>query len=245
MRQLLNHTSGIPDYYDTWFYLFDWDTDEPITPRLVLATIKGDEAVNKPGEAYHYSNTNFHVLAAVLEAVYKEPLEQLLEKKLLAPLGLSQTTYNGQFSQGDMIHGYGAPIAPWGSPLFSWVDTYDWRENSGPDGGMFSDVEDLNRWLRAIYSPNGELKALGEEMLRSPLRVSERKSQGLGTEILVSKSGAKVIGHTGANDGYLTASFYIPSIDSVCIFHMNYSDVDGFNATLGALISSLLNAKAS
>lgn len=242
IQQLLQHTSGIPDYYDFWFYVVDWSADEPITPKLVLNKISGKSAVNLPGERFHYSNTNFHYLALILEAVYEVPLKKLLTLKLLQPLGLEQTAYNEQFVGGDSIHGYGAPIAPWGSPLFSWIDTYQWRENSGPDGGMFSDLQDLNRWFRAIYASDGAFHDIGIAMIDAPLKISERKYQGLGTEILVSKTGTRILGHTGSIDGYLTSAFYFEDSDFTMIFHMNYSDVEGFSSTTRQILATIVNA---
>ncbi|MBT1062459.1 beta-lactamase family protein [Bowmanella sp. Y26] len=239
VRQLLNHTSGLPDYYSLWFYLFDWDKQAEITPRLVLDSIAGEDAEQAPGQAYSYSNTNYQVLALVLETVWHQPVSQILHEQLFVPYTLQHTYYSARFPPGDVIHGYGAPITPWGSALFPWVDTYEWRENSGPDGGMLATAADLDKWLRLLFSPAGALDEVGKQMQTDAIEVSARMSQGYGLEIFTSRTGVKVLGHTGAADGYLSAAFYIPATDTSLVLHMNYSDTDGFKTVLSALLKTL------
>ena len=245
IRQLLNHSSGIPDYYDLGFYLFDWDRQQPITPQLVIDSIAGESATMQPGESFSYSNSNYHLLALILEKVFQQPLTAILSQELLQPQALHATYYDKANPPDDTIHGYGALMMPWNGPLFPWVDTYDWRENSGPDGGMFASAADVNQWLRTLYSSNGKLKHLGKQMTDSPLQESKRKQQGLGTEILLSKNGQQIIGHTGAIDGYLSAAFYIPDLDTSLVLHVNYSDADGFSQTLGLVLKTLLQTTAN
>jgi len=61
LRQMLNHTSGVPDYYNVRSYLFtDWK--KPVTAALALKVAKRRKATNAPGEAYAYSNTNYQIL---------------------------------------------------------------------------------------------------------------------------------------------------------------------------------------
>ena len=228
MRQLLNHTSGVPDYYSERFYREDWkDRTQPLTPELVLHAIRRLEATIEPGSQYAYSNTNYHLAALVLEAVHETPIKEQFQRKLFAPLGLAQTYYDDQFPPGDDIHGYG-------SPFDEWEDTFAFRENSGPDGGMFASAGDLAIWMRALFAP-------GAAMTRDPVMERERKFQGMGVEILESRSGVKVVGHTGAIDGYLTAAFYIPEKDTVFVAHINRFDENAFNQILSRILKTLTN----
>lgn len=215
VRQLLNHTSGVPDYYSERFYAEDWkDRTKPLTPELVLHAIRGLEATMEPGVGYSYSNTNYHLAALALESVYEKPIAEQFQDKIIEPLGLKHTFYNTQFPPGDEIHGYG-------SPLGEWEDTFEFRENSGPDGGMFATASDLAVWIKTLFSPEGAYADIGAKMTADPVIERERKFQGMGVEILESRSGVKVIGHTGAIDGYLTAAFYAPEIDTVLVLHIN------------------------
>lgn len=236
IRQLLNHTSGVPDYYSERFYGEDWtDRTKPLTPELVLHAIRGLDATVEPGAEYSYSNTNYHVIALVLESVYQTPLAEQLQSKIIEPLGLKQTYYDGQFPPGDEIHGYGSPFG-------EWEDTFEFRENSGPDGGMFASAGDLATWIKTLFSPEGQYADIGAQMMENPVMERERKFQGMGVEILESRSGVKVVGHTGAVDGYLTAAFYVPEKDTVLVLHINRFDENAFNGTLSGILK-ILTAK--
>ena len=231
LRQLLNHSSGVPDYYTERFYTEDWDRSQPITPDLVLHAIRGLPA-GAPGVP-GYSNTNYHLLALVLEAVQEAPLDVLLRQNLLEPLGLRRTFYDMASPPGDEIHGYGSPFDP-------WEETTAFRENSGPDGGLFMTPDDLAVWLRALFAETGALARIGQTMAEDPLPAGERKAQGLGVEILTSRSGVRVLGHTGSVDGYLTAGFYIPEVDRVLVLHMNRSDEARFSELLGGALAAII-----
>lgn len=232
LRQLLNHTSGVPDYYDARFYLDDWKDRGPLTTELVLHALREKKATTVPGQAFAYSNTNYHLLALILESVHRKPLVSLLEETFLGPLGLSRTYYGISAPPGDDIHGYGSPLDP-------MEDTYLWQENTGPDGGMFATAEDLEVWLRALFSDRGSLADVGEIMLSDLVEESDRKHQGYGAEVLTSRRGWSVVGHTGGLDGYLTAAFYAPLRDTVLVLHMNKSDENAFSETLGAVLRLL------
>lgn len=225
IRQLLNHTSGIPDYYGVRFYLKDWKDRGPLTTDLVLHAIRGKKVTNTPGEKFSYSNTNYHLVALILEAVYQRPLEKLFRERIFEPLKLQATYYNMHFPPGDAIHGYG-------SPGRSWKDTYEWQENTGPDGGMIIRPADLAKWIRELFSQKGQYAHIGAKMKSNPVIEDERKWQGMGVEILQSRSGIEIVGHTGAVDGYLTAAFYVPATDTVMVLHMNKSDNKIFSSVL-------------
>ena len=233
-RQLLNHTSGVPDYYGVRFYIKDWKDRGPLTTDLVLHAIRGKNATNEPGVKFSYSNTNYHLMALILENIYDQSLEKLLHDHIFEPIGLETTYYNQHFPPGDKIHGYGAPTKP-------WIDTYEWQENTGPDGGVIASANDLALWIRTLFSENGKLSKIGDAMILNPVVQSERKLQGMGVELLRSRSGVNVIGHTGSADGYLTAAFYVPTKDTVIVLHMNKSDEKRFGGLLSAVLKEVIS----
>ncbi|PCH59072.1 MAG: hypothetical protein COC19_07710, partial [SAR86 cluster bacterium] len=87
VRHLLNHTSGIPDYYN-WQSVLFWDWEEALTPTRVLAHIRGKSPSHEAGAAYEYSNSNYHLLALIAEAVTGDSFEQLQQVRVLDPAGL-------------------------------------------------------------------------------------------------------------------------------------------------------------
>lgn len=77
-------------------------------------------------------------------------------------------------------------------------------------------------------------------MKADPVKERDRKYQGMGVEILESRSGVKVFGHTGALDGYLTAAFYAPELDTILILHINKFDEETFSEILGRVLRILI-----
>ncbi len=229
VRQLMNHTSGVPDYYSERFHAEDWTPDMKLTPELVLHAIRGLDATGVPGEHVEYSNTNYHLLALVLEAATGKPVGEQLQSRLLDPLGLAHTYYDVTLPPGDEIHGYGTELG-------DWADTYLSRENSGPDGGMFMTAEDLTVWLRALFSADGQFHEIGETMQAGANAENARHSQGMGVEIMTTRDGVRLVGHTGGIDGYFTVGFYIPEKDTVLVLHINRSD----EAVLSRLLKEAL-----
>ncbi|MEM9619419.1 MAG: serine hydrolase domain-containing protein [Pseudomonadota bacterium] len=224
MRQLLNHTSGAPEYYGTAAYL-SWDREEPVSTARVLATVSEWSPANAPGEAFSYSNTNYHLAALVLEAVYAKALSSLLQERLFGPLELAATFYNQHRPPGDGIHGYG-------SPDDEWRDTFEWRDNSGPSSGVKASAADLATCMRALFAEDGALSHVGATMVENPIGDDAHWSYGLGAEIYVSQNGDRYYGHTGDIFGYLTAVFYAPAHDTVIVLHMNRWNRDVFEKTL-------------
>ena len=217
---MLNHTSGIPDYYDVRSYLFtDWK--KPITSDFALKIAKRRKATNAPGEAYAYSNTNYQILALVAEEVTGETFKALTEHYVLVPLALNDTRYNVEHP-GGTIHGYG-------TELRKNADTWIYAENTGADGGVTATPADLRAFLAANFLAGGEKTAIGEAMLSSQVQAeSPRRRDGAGAEIYLGRDGLELIGHTGDTMGYLSFAFAIPEYQATLIGHINANRKDTF-----------------
>ena len=90
VRNLLDHTSGIPDY----MRLEPWGSAVARNPRVVIparrlvSSAAGLPLEFEPGSQASYSNTNYLVLAEILERVTGRPLARLLRERIFEPLGL-------------------------------------------------------------------------------------------------------------------------------------------------------------
>ena len=92
VRQLLNHTSGIPSMTDIGpRWLNRWREDMS-TDTLVALTAR-DSMWFKPGTAWRYDNTGYILVGMLLDRVTAEPFPSYLETKLLRPLGLVHSYY--------------------------------------------------------------------------------------------------------------------------------------------------------
>lgn len=224
LRQLLNHTGGIPDFYDDEGHTpFDF-TQTTLVPADVLEAMRGVPATNAPGEAYAYSNTGYHILAGVAEAVTGEAMDTLYRRYVFEPAGLQATQYETLFTETDRIHGYsGEPGA--------LTDHYRWLENTGPDGGMLATAEDISAWLAALFTATGSLHDIGAAMLSQRVEASRSEDYGLGVSILKRRrTGEEFYGHTGGIHGYLTIAVHDPQRDVRIVLHINNEDEEALIA---------------
>lgn len=220
LRQMLNHTSGVPDYYDWRSYFFN-NWKKPIKADFALKVAKRRKATNAPGETYAYSNTNYQILALVAEEVTGTPFKTLTEQYVFTPLSLDNTRYNVAHP-GGTIHGYG-------TELRKNADTWIYAENTGADGGVTATTVDLRAFLAANFLAGGEKAAIGEAMLSSQVQAeTSRRKDGAGAEIYLGRDGLELVGHTGDTMGYLSFAFAIPEYQATLIGHINADRDDVF-----------------
>jgi CubicO group peptidase (beta-lactamase class C family) len=135
VRELLNQTSGLPD--------FAIPANMVATHDAVLAWIAATTPAFTPGTQYAYSNTNYWLIARVVEAASGAPYDDYLRAHVLAPAGLTAT------------HPCSAPAHVEGSALVPGGTVEPWKafDIRGYDGAgeLCSTVPDLLRWQAALF----------------------------------------------------------------------------------------------
>jgi CubicO group peptidase (beta-lactamase class C family) len=188
LRQLLNHTSGIPDYGDLG--VDDSGLDQQ---RLIAELVKKEDLFAKPGLKYQYSNPGYALLAIVAERVSGKQFGEFLEEEIFTPVGMSNTFVYDAPSKGD-------PRTAVGYGQFGQVD------DGGPtaipgDGGIYSTVDDLFKWDQALYTERLVRQSTLAEAF-TPGKVREGISTyGFGWNI-EEKDGGTYLWHTGSNAGF-------------------------------------------
>ena len=138
VHDLLAHTSGIADL--TMLPDFPDFKTEPTTPLQTLARFRDLPLEFAPGERWSYSNSNYIVLSAILEQVSGQRYEAFVEEHIFAPLGMVNSGYD--HNDGETATGY--------LPDGSAAEFIDMSLPSGA-GGLYSTVDDLYRFDRALY----------------------------------------------------------------------------------------------
>ncbi len=88
LRQLLQHTSGIPDMEA----IFGYESYRNIyTPKQIIGVANSRPMDFKPGEGWSYSNTGYYLAAMVLEKVSGKAYGQFLKERIFQPLGMTHT----------------------------------------------------------------------------------------------------------------------------------------------------------
>lgn len=212
LRQLLNYTGGVPDYY-ALPDIREWDMRQPLTPQRILAAIAGRKATSAPGGVYSYSNSGYHLAALAVERSVGQSLSAMVAAEVIAPLGLAATTYHESAPAGP-LHGYVGRNDQWES-----------AENTGPDSGITATLTDLRTFMRALFLDNSPLRSVGAAMTADPVETDRpRFRAGAGAEVRESREGMALVGHTGDVEGYLTFAYAAPEHDLTFIGHITASD---------------------
>ena len=199
VRNLLNHTSGIPDYMglEPWRSAVARNPRVVISPRRLVSSAARLPLEFPPGSQASYSNTNYLVLAELLQRVTGRSLARLLRERIFEPLGLEATAYeSGGRRLGDnQMHGYDVS----GSP----PTDVSLHGLGGPwaDGAIVSNAHDLAVFFVALLRGRLVPPRLVEQMAKIAPR---SHGEGMGLYKLPSPCGRWFYGHTGGTPGYVT-----------------------------------------
>ncbi|MFE7404251.1 serine hydrolase domain-containing protein [Streptomyces sp. NPDC057557] len=208
VRQLLQHTSGLPDYEDD--VTDDILERRYLSPRDALDVALGHETLFAPGAKYGYSSTNYLVAGLIVQKVTGRPLAEQIDKRVIQRIGLrhtyfpapGETTLRERHPQGYRQESPGASLRNVTEidPSASWAG-----------GAMVSTDSDLNRFFAELLKGDGNLLLDEDQLNQMRTTVSMGKdgyNAGLGifsTPLSCGRDDGRVAwGHNGAIPGYGT-----------------------------------------
>jgi D-alanyl-D-alanine carboxypeptidase len=214
LRQLLDHTSGIPEH--VWKKPFQEAVtkagDRALTPVECVGYVLGDAPVAAPGARWSYADTNYVLVGLCVEAVTGKPFFDVLRARVLEPLALEDTIVNDRRDLPGLACGMASGIG-----FHRGRAVEDGRYFTNPafeycGGGLSSTARDLARWLRALFAgdvvPAG-LRAAHRAGVPAARGVAER--YGLGCFVTSSPHGP-AFGHSGVMPGYLAYALWYPEL---------------------------------
>lgn len=198
VKMLLNHRSGLPNYL---YYLEKggWDKKQYLTNNDVLQTLinlKPPKAFN-PDKRFQYCNTNYVLLALVIEKASGQSFPDYLKGTFFDPLQMNDTYVYTVNDTARATPSYNAGGGVW---------QMDYTDGPYGDKNIYSTPRDLLKWDQAIYS-----NSIINPVLLDSAFVSysnERPSihnYGLGWRLLNLKNGKRVIYHNGRWHGFNSA----------------------------------------
>jgi D-alanyl-D-alanine carboxypeptidase len=206
VRQLLQHTSGVPDILD---HLSPQEIlNDPLAHRDMrdLVNIALDHPPTfEPGKGWRYSNTGYFLAGMIIERVTGRTYGEEIRRRIITPLGLRETYVPGDASEipGPHPRGYVRPGED--APLRDITAINP--SVGGPAGEMISSGGDVNRFLAALLPGKLLHPAQLREMTRTrPTGNSDGRAYGLGLESRPLPCGGRYWGHTGDIPGYETAA---------------------------------------
>lgn len=192
IRSLLNHRSGLPNYV-YFMEELGWNKKQYIHNADVLNYLITRKAelknIGRPNTYFSYCNTNYALLALLIEKMSGQSFPEYMKSSLFEPIGMTHSFIFQQSDSGKV-------------PL-----SYDWKGQLIPmnfldlvygDKNMYSTTEDLLKWDRAL-KPGVLLKAATLEEAYKPYSNEKAgvRNYGLGWRLNVYPDGYKVVYHNG------------------------------------------------
>jgi CubicO group peptidase (beta-lactamase class C family) len=232
IRDLLTHTSGLPQY-EVQFEKY-WDHKKIAHNNDVIEMLKqrNDSLSFKPGTKWKYSNTGYALLAAIIENVSRLSYNDFLAKNIFQPLDMTHTfVYNTRRSTNKMPANYALGFV-YSDSLKQYIlpdsladyDMVYYLDGIVGDGCVNSTTGDLYKWDRALYSNKLVSKSTLDEMVSPLVLMSVMDSTtfyGFGVMVQPKSPRGKIISHTGGWPGYATLLIRRVDIDETIIVLSN------------------------
>jgi CubicO group peptidase (beta-lactamase class C family) len=209
IRQLLLHTSGMPDVED-----YGWDKpeyDDEALRRWVLQE-SPRELLFDPGSDRQYSNVGFEVLGLVIEQVSGLGFEEYMQRNIFEPLGMDDSTfYYPDVPEALRTAGHA------GEEQRHPVGNYPYNRRHAPSSTLNTNVEDMARFVMAMLN-EGELdgvRIIESSTLRDMwdpgwiMRESPLSAAAMGW-VVEDFNGHRMVRHFGGDDGFRSALLIFP-----------------------------------
>ncbi|MFF4919370.1 serine hydrolase domain-containing protein [Kitasatospora sp. NPDC001261] len=201
VRQLLQHTSGLPDYEG----LLEETAlrTRYFEPRELLDMALGQKPAFAPGEKFGYSSTNYVLAGLIVQRVTGRPIAEEIDRRIIRRIGLRHTyfpavgdrTIREAHPKGYRRDSADAPLADFTEldPSAAWAA-----------GQMISTNSDLNRFFTELLVPDRLLPAAQLAQMRTTVPVGDGMAAGLGIFSRTLTCGGVYWGHGGDIPGYET-----------------------------------------
>ena len=162
VRDFLDHTSGVPEYFATKEGEMSSDTAFPPTLAAVFASLSDTPLQFKPGTQTRYTQTNYLVLSALLAAHYGKPYPQVAQDRIIQALALEHTWLGPAAVPVDAkVTAYTAS----GGTLHPDKDIA-WPRYAYAHAELYTTVDDLARFTQAVLSGRFARKTALEHLWR-------------------------------------------------------------------------------
>jgi CubicO group peptidase (beta-lactamase class C family) len=197
IHHLLTHTGGVPSYTDDPAYRKKMMMPE--TVKSMISRFRDKPLDFRPGEKFHYSNSGYFLLGAIIEKVSGGTYEAFLKEVIFDPLGMKDTGYD---HPATVLLGRASGYTLQKDGLVN----AEYLDMSQPyaAGSLYSTVEDLARWDRAL----ADGKLISKESyakMYTPLK----NNYAYGWVVATTK-GRKEIQHGGGINGFATEILRYP-----------------------------------
>ena len=205
VRQLLQHTSGLPEYTNELAADLKKIQHSYMSPRDLLDLALAQPAHSAPGAQWEYSNTNYVVLGLLVEKMTQRPLFEEVTTRIIEPLGLNSTYFPAvgeQEFRGEHPSGYHMDADGKQFDATTLDPSWAWAA-----GQIIASPSDLNEFTRAVLDGrllNQESLTEMQKTVPSDGTLWPGAEYGLGLEKYPLSCGGNIWGHGGDIHGYET-----------------------------------------
>lgn len=199
IRNLMTHTSGIPEYFD----LFD-QTKTPLDTLTNEKMIQLFASLHPPldfetGTKWNYCNTNYTLLVSIIERITKQPIDQFIRKNITVPLKLNNT----------YIYHVLMPSVP-ANHVYGFEETGEKRKLNDltpfdgivGDGNLYSSVEDLYTWEQSLTTEK-LVKQTTMKQAFEPVHLKDGSTYPYGFGWFIDNEKEQQFSHTGGWTGFV------------------------------------------
>lgn len=223
IQHLLNHTSGIRDYYSL-NELKGIDIESYYTDADILAMICRQKELNfKPGDQYSYSNSGYFLLKTIVERVSKQSIQQFSHDQIFEPLGMSHS----RFQNGVGMLVPGRALAYGGSIEGGFANAHNSDAVVGTRG-LLTTIDDFQKWFENFkHNKLGKGRQELIAKLTTPQKFNDGSPMTYACGVIVRDiRGVKRIAHTGFFAGYRTRVNFYPDADTMTFVFANSYAID-------------------
>ncbi len=237
IHQILNHTSGMPDVEE-----YEWQKNvvDDGAAECWTRSLTSLHLLSKPGSEFHYSNMAYNVLGDVIGKVSGQSFEAYMKSEILSKLNMQ----NSSFLLSDIPHSLRTSPHV-GLPL-KVSKVYPYNRMHAPSSTLNSNVMALSNWMIAnlnegVYEGNRVLSSKATTLMQTPtFTIDSVSGRSIGLAWFhLPFEGTSVIYHDGADDGYVSALYMVPSRHLGFAILFNSDEVDSYsvkNFVLSALL---------
>ena len=235
VRMLMNHTSGIAEYFeDEYWRLNDRFALADTAEMIRIAATLDDKTKFEPGTEFSYCNTAYVMIGDIVRQLSGKSFGNFLETEIFAPLGMDRSFAPDYMDQKDpyQVEGY-----QYDEALKTFVKVpYDMLEVGYADGNISSNTEDLLKWHDFLYR-GGNAGLVSRETLKelyTPGHLNDGTEINYGFGIMTgdldgdhkSVTGHRELWHTGGTMGFISRVSYFPDDDVSIIMLTNRNGID-------------------
>ncbi|MFZ6010314.1 MAG: serine hydrolase [Bacteroidota bacterium] len=206
IRQILNHTSGIPDVEN--YHWQDPDFDSLATERYI-ATLATKKLLFDPGTQWDYSNAAYDLLGLLVSYISHKSFERYMKENILQPLGMAQSTFLlPEIDSSQRIRGHTGKFKA--TP----VSYYPYNRAHAPSSTLQSNLHDVTQFVQNIFHGESSSKipisdASLESLWTPAMKVNEKLESGLGWFVTRHRRNRVVIA-AGRDPGFASAIALLP-----------------------------------